>query len=225
MKKIILSSLFLAVPVYAHVPYVEGLDFQDDESFTVQPPVEKSLALYLSFKSETDQDRVTLTLTEQDLQDAKAVPNAQGRLGRRITFNTIVPACAPYAAVLPSVALIGPQQQGLTAQLADQQLPFSLAANQGGVVLNNTEQGAVFQENITGTRYFRQKSGELIATVPGTYEIVAWEPQGRIADYVLVVGDEEIFGTSEIMQSIRRLSYLRQGNEIKDAKCRQQLKP
>jgi hypothetical protein len=224
MKKMILSSLFLAVPVYAHVPYVEGLDFQDNESYTVQPPVEKSLALYSSFNSETDQDRVTLTLTEEDFQDEKAVTDAQGRPGRRLTFNTIVPACSAYAAVLPRVALIGPQQQGLSAQPADQQWPFSLAANQGVLVLNNTEQGPVFQENISGTSYFQQKSGELIATVPGTYEIVVWEPQGRIADYVLVVGDEEIFGASEIMQSIRRLSYLRQGKEIKDANCRQQLK-
>ena len=32
MKMIIPLSLFFAVPVYAHVPFVEGLDFQDDQA-------------------------------------------------------------------------------------------------------------------------------------------------------------------------------------------------
>lgn len=35
-------------------------------------------------------------------------------------------------------------------------------------------------------------SSKLMVTAPGTYEIIVWEPEGRIADYALVVGDEEI---------------------------------
>lgn len=225
MKKIFLSGLFLALPAYAHVPYVEGLDFQDDAAFTARPPIEKSLALYSSFSSATDQDRVVFTLTEADFKDAKAVVDAAGRPGRKVSFNTIVPACVPYASVLPSVALIGPQQDGLPQEAAGAQLPFTVAADQGVFALVNTEQGPVMEESITGTRYFEQKTGSLIATVPGTYEIVVWEPQGRIADYVLVVGDEEIFGAADIMQSLKRIGYLRAGREIKDESCRRELKP
>jgi hypothetical protein len=225
MKKICLASFFLALPAYAHVPYVEGLDFQDDAAFTAQPPIEKSLALYSSFSSTTDQDRVVFTLTEADFKDAKAVLDAAGRPARKVSFNTIVPACGPYAAVLPSVALIGPQQDGLPQEAAAAELPFTLAAGQGVFALRNTEQGPEFEESITGTRYFEQKTGSLLVTVPGHYEIVVWEPQGRLADYVLVVGDEEIFGAAEILQSIRRIGYLRAGREIKDEQCRQELKP
>jgi len=225
MKKIFLASLFLAAPAYAHVPYVEGLDFQDDAAFTAQPPIEKSLALYSSFNSPTDQDRVVFTVTEADFKDAKAVVDAAGRPGRKVSFNTIVPACAPYASVLPSVALIGPQQDGLPQQAADAQLPFTVAADQGVQALSNTEQGSVIKEGITGTQYFEQKKGSLIVTRPGSYEIVVWEPEGRIADYVLVVGHEEIFGAAEIMQSLKRIDYLRAGREIKDDRCRQELKP
>lgn len=225
MKKICLASFFLALPAYAHVPYVEGLDFQEDAAFTAQPPIEKSLALYSSFSSATDQDRVVFTLTAADFKDAKAVLDAAGRSGRKVSFNTIVPACTSYAAVLPSVALIGPQQDGLPQLAADVQLPFTVAADQGVYALNNTEQGPVIKESITGTQYFEQKTGSLIVTVPGSYEIVVWEPEGRIADYVLVVGDEEIFGAAEIVQSVKRIGYLRAGREIKDEKCRQELKP
>lgn len=224
MKRILLTSLFLAVPVYAHVPYVEGLDFWEDESFMIQPPIEKSYALYSSFSSAVDQDRVTFTLTEADFKDDRVVEDADGRPGRKVSFNTIVPACDPYAQVLPAVALIGPKQKSLAAQLADLQLPFSVPSDQGVYYLNNTEQGAVFKENIAGTRYFQQKKAELIVTVPGTYEIIVWEPQAQTADYVLVVGDEEIFGAADIMQSLKRLRYLRKGEEIKDLNCRQQAK-
>ena len=225
MKKICLASLLLAGPLYAHVPYVEGLDFHEDAAFTARPPIEKSLALYSRFSSATDLDRVIFTLTEADFKDPKAVVDAAGRAGRRITFNTIVPACAPYASVLPSVALIGPQQDGLPQEAADQQLPFTVSADQGVYALKNTEQGAVMEEGITGTKYYEQQTGSLIATVPGSYEIVVWEPAGRIADYVLVVGDEEIFGAADIMQSVKRIGYLRAGREIKDETCRQELKP
>jgi hypothetical protein len=217
MKKICLASLFLALPAYAHVPYVEGLDFQEDAVFAVQPPIEKSLALYSSFHNADDQDRVIFTLSEADFKDAKAVVDAAGRPGRKVTFNTIVPACAPYASVLPSVALIGPQQDGLPQLAADAELPFTVAEDQGVYALSNTEQGPVIKENITATRYFEQKTG--------SYEIIVWEPEGRIADYVLVVGDEEIFGVADIMQSLKRIGYLRAGREIKDEKCRQELKP
>lgn len=225
MKNIGLASLFLAVPAYAHVPYVEGLDYQDNEAFTVQPPIEKSHALYMSFNSASDQDRAVFTLTEADFQDEKAVTDAQGRPGRKVSFNTIVPACAPYAQLLPSVALIGPKQDALPAMAADLQLPFAVAVDQGVYSMTNTEQGAVFTEGVSGTRYFQQKSAELIVTTPGSYEIIVWEPQGRMADYVLVVGDEEIFGPAEIIQSLKRISYLRAGQEIRDEKCRKELKP
>jgi hypothetical protein len=179
----------------------------------------------MSFSSATDQDRVVFTLTEADFQDEKAVTDAQGRKGRKVTFNTIVPACAPYAQLLPSVAFIGPKQDVLPAMAADLKLPFAMAAEQGVYALTNTEQGAVFEEGISGTRYFQQKSAELIVTTPGSYAIIVWEPQGRMADYVLVVGDEEIFGAAEIMQSLKRISYLRAGREIKDENCRKELKP
>jgi hypothetical protein len=225
MKKICLASLLLAGPTFAHVPYVEGLDFQDDATFTAQPPIEKSLALYSTFDSATDQDHVVFTLKEADFKDAKAVVDAAGRPGRKVSFNTIVPACAPYASVLPSVALIGPQQDRLPHLGADAELPFTIAADQGVYALSNAVQGSVIKENITGTQYYEQKTGSLIVTVPGSYEIVVWEPEGRIADYVLVVGDEEIFGAADIMQSVKRIAYLRAGRELKDAACRQELKP
>jgi hypothetical protein len=225
MKNIVLTSVFLALPAYAHVPYVEGLDFQDNEAFTVQLPIEKSLALYLSFNNPSDQDRVIFTMTEADFGDEKAVTDAAGRPGRKLSFNTIVPACAPYAQVLPSVALIGPKQDSLPAMAANLQLPFSVSVDQGVYAMTNTEQGAAFTENISGTRYFQQKSAALIVTRPGPYEIIVWEPEGRTADYVLVVGDGEIFSPADIMQSLKRIGYLRAGREIKDEKCRQELKP
>ncbi|WP_141731840.1 hypothetical protein [Oligoflexus tunisiensis] len=224
MRMTISMSLLFAVPVYAHVPFVEGLDFQDDQAFALEPPIEKSYAIYSSFNSATDQDRVTFRLSEADFQNEKVVMDAVGRPGRKVTFNTIVPACAPYVAVLPSVVLVGPTQDALPSA-GKLPLPLPLAENQGAYFIANTEQGHVIEEKITGTRYFQQKSAELIVTRPGAYEFIVWEPQGRVADYVLVVGHEEIFGPNEIAQSLKRLAYLREGQEIKDENCRQELKP
>lgn len=224
MKKVTLTCLMFAVPAYAHVPYVEGLDFQDNEAFEIRPPIEKSHALYFSFNSSTDQDRVVFTLTEQDFQDAKAVQDEQGKPGRKVYFDTIVPACAPYAFILPSVALVGPRQAVLPEPSSELTLPLTLEADQGVFYLKNTEQGEVFKESVSGTSYFRQKTAEFIVNTPGRYEIIVWEPTGKIGDYVLVVGDEEIFEAQDIVQSIKRIGYLRQGKEIKDETCRQELK-
>lgn len=224
MQKFTLACWMLAAPAYAHVPYVEGLDYSDNEAFIIQSPIEKSHALYASFNSPTDQDRVVFTLTEQDLTDDKIIWNEGGQSGRLVSFNTIVPACAPYALILPAVALIGPRQTVLSELALGVELPFTVDADQGIYFMSNTVQGPIFEEKISGTAYFQQKKAEFIVSAPGRYEIVVWEPAGQIGDYVLVVGGEEMFGVNDVVQSIKRLRYLRKGMEIKDEYCRQLLK-
>lgn len=225
MKSMSLTFLLFATPGFAHVPFVEGLDYQDNEAYQVQDPVEKSLALYMSFNGPDDLDRVQFTLSPADFQDAKAVVDAKGRRGRKVTFHTIVPACKAYASILPYVALIGPKQELLPEWSSEIALPFALDADQGVYLIRNSEQGAAFEEKITKTAYYQQKSAELIISTTGRYELVVWEPKGQIADYVLVFGDEEIFGPEEIQQANKHLDSLLEGQEIKNLECRQQLKP
>jgi len=216
----------ISAPAYSHVPYVEGLDFTDSEAYSIQAPIEKSLAIYLSFDAKDDIDQSLFTLTESDLDEKNSsiLADQQGEKGRKVVFNTIVPACAPYANILPQVALVGPIQERLTKLSPEIALPFTLEEGEGVYLLSNDQQGEVFKENFSGTSYWQQQTAEFIVTKPGSYKIFVWEPQGQIGDYVLVFGDQEIFGPQEIAQATKRINFLRQGREIKNEECRKTAK-
>ncbi len=224
--QILLLLISVSSPAYSHVPYVEGLDFTDSEAYSIQAPIEKSLAIYLSFDAKDDIDQAQFTLTEADLDEKNssiAIGEA-GEKGRKAVFNTIVPSCAPYANILPQVALVGPIQEKLVKLSPDIALPFTLEEGQGVYLLGNDQQGEVFKENFSGTSYWQQQKAEFILTKPGDYRIFVWEAQGQIGDYVLVFGDKEIFGPQEIVQAGKRINFLRQGLEIKNEQCRKAAK-
>ncbi len=215
-----LNALLFASSAMAHIPYVEGLDFKD--VYDVKAPVEKSLALYMSFDNADDIDQIRFVLTEDDLKaDQKNIVQTQdGKIGRKITFNTIVPRCDQYAGVLPKLALVGPTQAALTSSFAGGDLPFAVEGADGVFQLTNTVQGKAFQEKIAGTNYWRQNEASLILTEAGTYKLYIWSPSKTIGDYALVFGDQEIFGPAETVQALKRIAYLRSGMEIKDEACR-----
>lgn len=221
---LLVPSLACSLSAFAHIPYIEGLDFQ--EVYDVKAPVERSLALYMSFDKNDAYDKIRFTISEADLKaDQKnLVVDATGRVGRKITFNTIVPRCSQYAGVLPSLALVGPAQAALSSNYAAADLPFAVEGADGVFRLTNSEQGKVFKEPIAGTSYWQGKEAELIVSEAGVYQLYVWNPSGAVGDYVLVFGDKELFGPGEIAQSARRISYLRRGLEIKDPACRKAAK-
>ncbi|MFW7380984.1 MAG: hypothetical protein ACOH5I_19365 [Oligoflexus sp.] len=227
MNRFVISfSLLISWPVMAHVPYIEGLDYQESESFKIAPPIEKSLAIYGSFASAKDVDRLTFRLTEDDLNRSNQyiVTDSEGNYGRKLYIDSLVPACSEYAQIQPMIAIIGPAQKNLSTVLEPGvDVPVSLSNDQGIFILASEPEGPVFTEMFSNTSYWEKDPAEFILVEAGDYEVVIWEKNAAIADYVISFGDQEMFGMKEIAQSMKRLPYLRQGKELKSETCRQQL--
>ena len=220
--------LWLAVcsgQAFAHVPYVEGLDFKEGESFTQIDSIEKSLAIYSAFNYPGDVDEMTFTLTPQDLENQDKLVTEGSQRGRRLSFDTIVPRCLGNLEVLPSIAVVGPIQ-GLLVQdnTSLETLPFSVKPGEGTFITTNDSQGETFKEEIGGTYYWQQKRSEILLTQPGDYHIYIWNRTENVGDYTFVIGREEVFGIPEIIQSFKRIGFIRRGKEINDAQCRKEAK-
>lgn len=211
-------SFTVAGQSMAHVPYIEGRDFEEGEVFEVPGPINKSIAMMAHFHDAFDVDVATFTLYADDLTTCEG-----GVCGTQVHIGSMVPACSLYADVLPSVALVGPQQDSLPAPDDDENYPFEVESDEGVTVIYNEEQGETYYEPFTMKNYYRQNTAKVFLTEPGTYWIFYWEPGGVIGDYVMEVGDEEIWGFWEIIQALRNEWYLVHDREIHNKQCRREL--
>jgi hypothetical protein len=241
-KSIIALILALTPPLAAHVAYHERYDYSTSRPYKIKQEIEKSIALYSHFSSPEDLDMVTFTLEDSDFDPALTlngqfgeveegqeslenedhplvVTDDNGVTGRRFHVGSLVPGCASYAMILPIVAIVGPEQEYLPAWEGSEHLPFTLQEGQGMMILDNEEQGDLWYEKFTFKSYFDQKKTSIILSRPGTYLVYVWEPRGNTGDYVLELGDIEVFGVPEIIRAMWYENYLVYDGEITCQEC------
>jgi len=210
VKLLVLLLVLLFVPLAKadpHVPFIEGLDFAEGESFMVVHPVEKSVAVYSYFSNTDDIDIAVFNLLHGD--------------EIKLHVGSLVPRCSLYENVLPSIAVVGPIQEYLPPYNGN--LPFEVEAWEGVYLIENETQGEEFYEPFGGKWYWRQEQHDIWLDRAGEYRIYFWEPNGLIADYVMEIGDVELWGWKEILQALRRTWIIIHDLEIHECACRPEL--
>lgn len=190
-------AALVAFQVSAHVPYIEKTDFSADTPFRVKN-IPQSKAMYSWLEAPGDVDHYVMQVDEPT----------------RIYVNTIVPHCQEYKDFAISYALIGP---GLPAPV--EALPVELRDGDGAVVVREqiSQQGPrpILYENITNRVYFEGPTYDIWAESPGQYELIVWHENGRIGDYVAVIGKKEIFGPMDIVRALANTFKIRASKELR----------
>lgn len=196
---------------YAHAPIVEQGDSDQTAPVLITWRLDTSVAYYGFLDSPKDVDSFTFTVSEGDAA------------GVALHVGSLVPGCAAYRTLLPSIAITGPAQASLPPSETDSPLPFARDVDAGLVVLTNPEQGESWHEPYSRKNYFWQRSLDLRLTQPGEYWIHLWEPSGLTGDYVLEMGTRERWGLRELGRALRYMPRLLADKEIHDAACREEL--
>jgi len=204
---------FCGLPSYAHAPLVELKDSSREQPINITWSLDTSIAIYGFLANRSDVDVVAFELDEQKARD-----------GTSLFFHTLVPACEVYRDLLPTVAVVGPQQAALPTKSSDDSLPFETGNNDGIRILTNNKQGTTWYEPYSKKNYFWQQSATLILNKPGRYYLYTWSSKGMTGDYVLSIGKKETWGLREIGRAMRHMPRLLGDREIHSAACREELK-
>jgi hypothetical protein len=170
---VLIVLVALSSSAQAHVPYIEFLDYTERKPFRINDSVENSKAIYAWFKTGEDVDVYTFDVTEPV----------------RVVIDVPVQKCEANEDLLPWFALVGP---GLPEP--DEEIPFELSEGNGAIVWKNVEPGEArneFWEPIGGKCYYwlgPQSWFDQEISVPGTYYIYYWNPDGFAGDYVASIG-------------------------------------
>ncbi len=190
--------------VLAHVPYFEHKDFTEENPFMVRKSIEQSIAVYsfLAFDS-GDVDVYQFTIENR----------------ARIFVETIVPVCEFYEDFLPSFAIVGP---GLPLPDGFYILPFDIPDEYGAIVISNFEdegERPTFYEFFGNKNYYQGPTFDEFVEMPGTYYIYVWDPENIGGDYVLIIGDEEIWELNDIVRGFIYTPQIREGKELHTDEC------
>jgi hypothetical protein len=176
-RGIIFLVLFLLLvfssSTQAHVPYIEFIDYSESRPFTIRDSVENSKAIYAWLKTGQDIDVYTFEVTEPV----------------RVVIDITVQKCEAFEDLLPWFALVGP---GLPEP--DEEIPFELSEGTGAIVWKNVELGETrneFWEPIGGKCLYWlgvDNRFDQDISVPGTYYIYYWDPDGFGGDYIASIG-------------------------------------
>jgi hypothetical protein len=181
---ITLSFILTTGVASPHVPFLENTDFSEAEPFLIEPPLNKSRAVYGWLHSGTDIDVYTFELNEQS----------------HLRAFSLVPVCPDYEDFFPSFAVVGP---GLTTP--GNHLPFKIPEGYGALVISNTPPGKnrnTFFEPFTNKNYYRGPSFDQFISTAGTWYVYFWDPSGRGGDYVAVFGFTERFSLKDILRAL-----------------------
>lgn len=131
--------------------------------------------------------------------------------GQKVTFRLGVPMIDRLENFRPVLAIVGPD-------LPATQLPFSVPAGSGAVVLSAPE-GALepFHEQFTGTDSWI--IGDLTVTFPkaGRYYAVTYAPAQQTGKLWVAMGDREAFGLDEIAAFGDIVNRVRAFHEVPEA--------
>lgn len=228
----------LSPAAFAHVPNVLNTSGDEYSERIDGDEVEASNAYYATFEFSGDVDYYYFRLSSSDVTDTSQtmtdvfdvthnliVTDENGVTGRKLHLGTLVPACGVYADLRPTVAVVGPLQTNLPAYDGSVPLPADVEIDddEGIFILENPVQGPVWYEHFTYKSYFDGPKDQIVVDKDGKYKIYVWEPSGLTGDYVLEVGDIEVFGLFEILQSIQWVCHIALDGEIMNETCEDQL--
>ncbi|MBF0298699.1 MAG: hypothetical protein HQK51_08265 [Oligoflexia bacterium] len=208
----------------AHVPYFEP---SNQSPFIIPMPIEKSIAIYSSFREAGEIDRAEFILHESDFSDENKDVAEKKDKRKQFYISSLVPGCQTYHEILPQIAIVGPL--GGSFKYVSQELlsllPFSLDRRKEGIyLLMNEEQGPLWYEKYSHKYYFKNNEVTLTIEQPGIYKIYIWEKNRNIGDYVLATGNKETWGIREIMRASRYIWGLWFHKEITSPECRKELR-
>lgn len=181
----------------AHVPFLEQDDYTAEAPFVVLD-VPNSKSLHASIDTPDDVDVFRIAIDEP----------------MRIYTTTNIPFCAQYETYAVTYALTGP---GLPQPEVD--LPIELPDGHGAVVVrnvvNSVDERPVFFEPYGGRLMWEGPDYAIDDAPPGEYQMIVWNEDGELGNYIAVVGEAEIFGPEEIAQ-VRRVSpLLKRGQNLR----------
>ncbi len=207
-NKIIISIIFLIILLTstiasAHVPYIEGSDYSEQNPKIVWKMIEFSKAFY----SWLENDGIN-PCEDIDVFKFKIKSNP-----KNVYIELIVPVFEEYYKdFVPWFALVGPN-----LPIPDQELPFDLPDGYGAIVKENVEPGTereTFYEPFGGKSYYYGPILDMNISEPGTYYIYCWDPHSQGGDYVLVIGKGEFFGPIDIIRSRIHTIIIRRDGEL-----------
>lgn len=175
---ILVAVLFVfSQPVAAHMPSIERWDFNKLWPFQIRGTIEKGLAVYAYLNSGSDVDVYRFVVSQKEISEKGGV---------RLRVRANMPACKDAPEFLPWLAVAGP---GLPQPTED--IPFTLRAGYGAVVVKNTEPGAernYFYEQYSKKSYYIMDNYEYTITEPGIWYLYYWDPYKTGGDYLAVWG-------------------------------------
>jgi hypothetical protein len=197
----ITTYTFVTAHSWAHVPYLENIDFSTKQPFTVEYSIEQSLAIYA-------------WLEKNDLGNSEDIDVFAFRLNEPtiVYLEVLVPVCQGYEDFLPWFALAGP---GLPEPKVP--MPFDIPPGYGIEVIKNLTIGEprdTFYEFFGGKSYYKGPVFDEKLTIPGTYYVYFWDPHQKGGDYVVVLGKKEIWRFQDIIQALRNTPLIRLGKEL-----------
>jgi len=193
-----LAALFLlpAAGAFAHVPYLEYVDYSWERPMQVPEPVAKSRAFYSWFHDGDDVDVYAFEIE----------PPA------RVYAQSLVPVCQGYEDLLPAFAIAGP---GLPAP--EVELPVELPEGYGAWVVESPEPWTpreTFYEPFGDKWYFEGPLFDREVDTAGTWYFIYWSPTGKAGDYVAVAGPSEIWEIPDILRALVFTPMIRLGEEL-----------
>lgn len=187
------AVLLAALPVLAHVPYLEERDFAPEAPF-VCPSADQSIAAYAWLESDSDVDFYSV------------------RVDRPLQFyaGVLVPVAPQYAEFRPSFAVMGP---GLPEP--GEKLPVALKPGTGAIVLRDPGEASrrQFFEPFGNKSYYRGPE-TTVRLEPGTYTAIVWDPARKKGDYVAAIGKKEIWSIEDMVRAFRITPLIRAGKEL-----------
>jgi hypothetical protein len=194
--------ILIGSQVAAHVPYFEHLDFSENQPFRVRKMVTQSKAVYSWLKTD-------------GVNPCKDIDVYKLRIIRPVELylELIVPVVDDYyEEFVPWYALVGP---GLPDP--GQELPFNISDDHGAIIMENVEPGEpreTFYEVFGNKSYYEGPIFDEKINQTGTYYVYCWDPHESGGDYVLVIGDLEMFGPFDILRALIYTPLIRRGFEL-----------
>jgi hypothetical protein len=182
----------------AHVPYIEGTDYDEGPDFLIEN-ISQSKAFY-AYLDEDDVDSFSMVVEEAE----------------RIYVKTLIPFCREYAFYDVSFALIGPDLPPPSAEL-----PVPVPENHGAVVhrahYKDWADRPYMYEMFSDRRYFEGRAFTHRATVAGTYRFIVWHEHGMPGDYIAIIGRAEEFGPRDMWLAATNTPVIQRKGEMKSS--------
>lgn len=193
-----IASLLVSGFAQAHVPFIDGKDFNSDEDVQVRNILQSKA--YYSYLDTADIDQFVMQIEEPT----------------RIYLHMLIPFCKEYANFAVTYALTGP---GISKPSVA--LPVALPDGYGAIVFDpayeNWSERPFMYEFFTDRQYFESIRYKYDATLAGEYRLIVWHKDKREGDYVAIIGRRENFSPGDMELSYQNTRIIRDHAEMRQS--------